>query len=327
MPRISKEEIAAAREVDLLTYLQEHEPHELVRSTHGEYRTVTHGSLVISGGAWFWHRGGFGAYSALDYLIKIRGMGFIEAVESVCGIRASPPVPSLAVKRKAQAKEVKNLILPPSVKYPTRLLSYLQSRGIHAGAIKRCLDAGVLYEGRYTLKGTGNIEAVCVFVGMDENGTARYGCMRGINSDLKRDCSGSDKKTGFELSLNDPDCSALAAFESPIDALSHLCLYPDRECHRLSLGGTSNAALTSYLEMNPQTNHVSLCLDADEAGQTAAQKIRAFLEKDGRFTHITVTIDPPAQGKDYNEALLHTVRQEREHNQAGHHKDDGHSLY
>jgi len=320
MPGVSGEQIAAAREVDLLTYLQEREPHELVRSTSGEYRTVTHGSLVISRGAWYWHRGGFGGYSALDFLVKIRGMDFVEAVKEVCGIRAPPALSSLAAKKDLPVKEQRVLLLPPPVKFPSRMLSYLQSRGINAGVIKRCLDAGVLYEGRH------NGESVCVFVGKDEHGKARLGCMRGINSDFKRDCSGSDKRFGFRLLPHDTASSALVAFESPIDAISHHCLFPDWDGHRLSLGGTSDAALISLLERDPHINHVSLCLDADDAGQTAAKRIKTFLGGDTRFSHITTTIDLPIMGKDYNEALLHSVRQEREQRQAGYHKDAGLSL-
>jgi len=320
MPGVSTEQIAAARDVDLLTYLQEREPHELVRSAPGEYRTATHGSLVISKGAWYWHRGGFGGYSALDFLVKVRGMDFVEAVEAVCGIRASPAPSSLAVKKESSAKEQRVLMLPPPVKYPSRALAYLQDRGIRADVIKRCMDAGVLYEGRY------DGEPVCVFVGKDEFGKARFGCMRGINRDMKRDCSGSDKKFGFWLSPHDPASGVLAAFESPIDAISHSCLFPDWDGHRLSFGGTSHAALISFLERNPQIKHVSLCLDDDGAGQIAARRIRTLLKTEGRFSHITATIDPPAQGKDYNELLLHTVRQEREQRQAGHRKDAGLSL-
>ena len=320
MPGVNSEQITAAREIDLLTYLQEREPYELVRSAPGEYRTVSHGSLVISKGAWYWHRGGFGGYSALDFLIKMRGMSFVEAVESVCGIRASPIVTSLAVKRESPEKEKRSLVLPPHVKYPARLLSYLQGRGIRTDIIKRCIDDGTLYEGRY------NGEAVCVFVGKDEKGTARFGCMRGINSDLKRDCAGSDKQFGFSLSPNDPECDVLAAFEGSIDAISHLCLFPGWDAHRLSLGGVSDAALISYLERNPQIKSVSLCLDADEAGQTAARRIKTFLEGDERFSHITATIDPPDHGKDYSDTLLHTVRQERDQQKAGHRKETGLSL-
>lgn len=65
---ISEEQVVAAREIDLLTYLENREPHELVHSAPGEYRTITHGSLVISKGKWYWNRGQFGGVSALDYL-------------------------------------------------------------------------------------------------------------------------------------------------------------------------------------------------------------------------------------------------------------------
>lgn len=64
MPGVSEEQVRLAREVDLLTYLQQNEPHELLPPKNGEYRTKTHGSLVISNGQWFWNRGGFGAVSA-----------------------------------------------------------------------------------------------------------------------------------------------------------------------------------------------------------------------------------------------------------------------
>ena len=82
---ITEEQVEAARKVDLLTYLQEREPYELVRSGPNEYRTVTHGSLVISKGKWYWNRGGFGGVSALDFLIKMRDMGFVDAVEDIMG--------------------------------------------------------------------------------------------------------------------------------------------------------------------------------------------------------------------------------------------------
>jgi hypothetical protein len=70
---------------------------------------------------------------------------------------------------------------------------------------------------------------------------------------------------------------------------------------------------------------VSLCLDADDAGDAAAGRIRSLLAEDERFAHITVTIDPPAVGKDYNDMLLHTKRTEREQH-AGRRKEAGHSF-
>ena len=50
MPWISEEQINAAKEVDLLSYLQAREPWELKKGGSNEYRTATNGSLVISNG-------------------------------------------------------------------------------------------------------------------------------------------------------------------------------------------------------------------------------------------------------------------------------------
>lgn len=49
MPGVTKEQIARAKEWDLLSYLQAYEPQELKRSGK-EYRKVSHDSLKISNG-------------------------------------------------------------------------------------------------------------------------------------------------------------------------------------------------------------------------------------------------------------------------------------
>jgi hypothetical protein len=307
MPGVSAETVKAAKAVDLLTYLQNREPGELKRSAPGEYRTRSHGSLVISNGRWYWNREGFGGPSALDYLIKVRGMGFVDAVNAVCGASSV----SLLVAReppKEVPNELKHLILPEPVRFPTNALSYLQKRGIASDAIRRCFENGSLYEGRF------NREAVCVFVGKDESGEARFACIRGINSGLKRDCSGSDKRFGFRLDATDRDCRSVAVFESPIDVLSHFCLYPNLDAHRLSLGGIAPLALTAFLERNPLIESVTLCLDADYAGREGSERIRIMLGEN--YPAIHTTIAPPPLGKDYNDALQHERqigKQSRQH--------------
>jgi hypothetical protein len=50
MPYYDKEQIAKAREMDLLTYLQNYDPNELIPMGHGTYCTRTHDSLKISHG-------------------------------------------------------------------------------------------------------------------------------------------------------------------------------------------------------------------------------------------------------------------------------------
>jgi hypothetical protein len=91
--------------MDLLTYLQYYEPHELVRFLGNVYTTRSHDSLKISNGKWNWWSRGIGGRSALDYLIKVRGMTLPEAVLQVDGqATITPPAPS----RKHEPVEPKN---------------------------------------------------------------------------------------------------------------------------------------------------------------------------------------------------------------------------
>ena len=346
MPWISEEQKKAAKEVDLLTYLQENEPHELVKSKYGvdEYRTKTNGSLVISNGLWRWNRGGFGGRSALDYLIKVRGLDFVDAVETILGTggavashgsvapsagsRSADTASALPVEGAEQMPLRAEFKLPETALLPANAVSYLQKRGISPEVINRCLVAGILYESRKYQN--------VIFVGRDENCRGRFACQRGIKDDFKADVAGSDKRYSFSLPAENPDSRELIVFESPIDLLSHATLQQrgglgdvmDKalhsatvtdlvlDSHRLSLGGTSDVALIAYLERNPAIEQITLCLDADEAGQTAARKIAAKLATDSRFEHISVFNRPPQNGaKDYNEVLLRAISAEIEQKQ------------
>ena len=125
MPGVTKEQIDKAKEWDLLSYLEAHEPHELKRCGPHEYCTRTHDSLKISNGKWCWNSRGIGGRTALDYLIKVRGMDFVGAVETLCGYRAPPP------QERPQPKPQKPFSLPEVSRFPSAMLSYLQGRGIH----------------------------------------------------------------------------------------------------------------------------------------------------------------------------------------------------
>jgi len=311
MPGVSEEQIARAKEVDLLSYMLAYERDNLVRQGSDRYVLRNHDSFVISNGKWRWNSRDYGrkTATALSYLMDVRGIGFTEAVEILSGERAAsipayqPPPPK------------KRAFYPPKAqRYATNAVSYLQKRGIHPDIIGKCIRSGTLYESRY------NGMAVCVFVGRDETGKERFACMRGISSDLKQDAAGSNKSYSFHLPAKNLDSHHLAVFESPIDALSHATI-GQREGwqwngHRLSLGGTSNVALMAFLERNPQIARIALSLDNDEAGRTAAANIQTQLAEDARFAHIRVSINPPSAGsKDWNDALLHTVKLEREHKQ------------
>lgn len=84
-PYLSKEQIAAAREMDLLTYLRRFEPEELVHIGGDTYATRTHDSLKISNGKWCWWSRGIGGTTALDYLTMVEGGSFLDAVQRILG--------------------------------------------------------------------------------------------------------------------------------------------------------------------------------------------------------------------------------------------------
>ena len=321
MPGVSKEQIELARDVDLLSYLQSNEPHELLPPKNGEYRTATHGSLVISKGKWVWNRTGVGGVSALDYLVKVRGMHLVEAVETVLGVRGSPSFSALPVKAPPPPAKARTFYPPKPVRYSNRAVSYLQRRGISPEVINHAMRLGILLESRYyNPESEYHNAAVCVFAGRDDSGKVVFAALRGIDTDLKQDKAGSDKRFNFRIPPMNPDSRHLAVFEAPVDALSHSTLQQrggwQWDGHRLSLGGTSSVALISFLERNPQICRVILHLDNDAAGLTAARKIKAQLAADNRFKHIRISINPPRGAKDYNDALLSVVRMEQEQKQS-----------
>ncbi len=83
MGYVTPEQIAQAKEWDLLTYLQRYDPHQLVHVGGSTYCTREHDSLKISNGKWNWFSRKIGGKTALDYLIKVQGFSFTEAVEAL----------------------------------------------------------------------------------------------------------------------------------------------------------------------------------------------------------------------------------------------------
>ena len=80
MPFIPPEQLARAREMDLLTYLRCCEPDELVSVGGNAYATKSHDSLKISNGEWYWWSRGVGGSSALDYLTTVRRLSLPDKI-------------------------------------------------------------------------------------------------------------------------------------------------------------------------------------------------------------------------------------------------------
>jgi len=291
---VTKEQIAKAKEWDLLSYLQTYEPQELKRSGPNEYCTRTHDSLKISHGKWCWNSRGIGGRTALDYLIKVRDMDFVEAVEALCGQRAPPP------QERSIPKPPKPFALPEASRFPSMMLAYLQGRGIHPEIISACVQSGMLYESRRYNN--------CVFVGKDPEGCARFACLRGTRDNFRIDVEGSDKRYNFSMPASDPACPRLAVAESPIDALSVATLVKLsggnwRDNNYLSLGGTAPRAMLQFLHDHPHVTLVSLCMDNDEAGLKGMKRLEQAIREDPELSQRVTMVyqnPPPAEfGKDW----------------------------
>ena len=144
---VSPEQIAQAKEIDLLTYLRSYDPYALVHVSGNTYCTREHDSLKISNGKWNWFSRGIGGKTALDYLIKVQGFSFTQAVEALVGQNFSP-LPH-APQAKPKEREPRKLLLPRASRCATHAVSYLHGRGIDYELIDYCIQTGrLLYQHR-----------------------------------------------------------------------------------------------------------------------------------------------------------------------------------
>ena len=149
--QVSKAEIEQARKLDLLSYLQQYEPQELVKVASGVYSTRSHDSLKISHGKWYRWSTGVGGVSALDYLIKVRDMHFVDAVLHLCDcLRFMQPIQGYTSKAPKRSP----FILPKPNHNNDRAIDYLMRRGIGAPLLRFCVNTGRLKEYRLSLPST-----------------------------------------------------------------------------------------------------------------------------------------------------------------------------
>ena len=311
MPYVQSDTISKAREVDLFSFLKEREPSELVKCYGDEYCTRSHDSLKISNGKWFWHSRGIGGASALDYLVKVRNMDFVEAVKCVVGTTVLPPSSAVPKSKKKYSR----LYLPPCDFECRTVKPYLLSRGLDESIIDFFIAKKMIAEDKEN--------GYALFIGRDENGKAKHCSVRATDgTNLKKDVAGSDKRYPFRLINNGK--KTLRVFESAVDLMSYLTIKKMRkesiaESNYLSLAGVYlprenisetkiPVAVEYYLEHN-YTENIVLHLDNDFAGQRMSNAIFVLLGE-----HYKVVYRPPPVGKDFNEYLQNITinREERE---------------
>ena len=293
MQLISDEDLARAREMDLLTYLTYYDPGNLRHVSGSVYSTVEHDSLIINNGKWCWFSQGIGGKSALDYLIKVKQVPFREAVERLIGYIAEPLPP--VKPREEPPKEFK---MPELNSDPSRAAQYLIGRGIDPEIVQWCIDHKLIYE-------TTKYQNV-LFVGYDREGVPRYGAVRSIFGTFKGDVQGSNKRIAFRL-VKAQHPRKVHVFEAVPDLLSFATLVKlegknwrkETYLSLAGIGGTSlPRALEQFLKDYPDVTHIYLHLDNDEPGRKAAQRIAELLSPKYHIRN-----RPPPEGKDYNEYL------------------------
>ena len=301
MPYIAPEVITEAKRMDLLTYLREYEPGELVKFSSNTYTTRTHDSLKISNGKWMWWSRGIGGKSALDYLIKVRGMYFVQAVQTIMG-NGSVSFPTY---ENIKSYEEQPLLLPEKSPTTDVVFDYLFGRGIDFEIINHCLEQELIIESLPYHN--------VVFIGYDEGKEPKYAAYRATNqSRIMGDCTGSKKQYSFRLTAE--NTGEVHLFECAIDLLSYATLMKLegkdwRQYNLVSLAGVYSpkqkikdskvpVTLSRLLEKDKTIRRIVLHLDNDIAGRKATKALQTILSD-----KYEVVDDPPQYGKDVNDFL------------------------
>ena len=180
---------------------------------------------------------------------------------------------------------------------------YLRERGIAQQVIDSFIRSGLLYE---------DLFHNCCFIGKNAEGKPVFASKRGTSDwhgkPFKCDAAGSDKSVAFRLPC-DPEVNWVCVFEAPIDLMSFCTLNRSVRSNAVALCGLAERPLDTYLKENPTLKRVVLCLDADEPGQEATQRLMKKYKGQG----YAVSVRVPPKGKDWNE-YIQLQAQERQQN-------------
>ncbi len=274
--------------------------YDIKKVGNSEYTLKQHDSMRINSETnyWIWNSHNVSGVGVISFLEKFEGLSRDDAKSTVLQLKGSVEFTKTNYTKPMSNKPKGKIELPEKSETSKRMIAYLtNTRNIDYEIVKNLKSKGVIYE---------DSKHNVVFLGQDKNGEVKYATRRGTytykNKKFVGEVANSDKNYGFNLSSNDVS-SKVYVFESPIDAMSHMTLtkqvgldYTNQ--NRLSLGGVSDKALEQYLKDNVHIKEITLCLDNDEAGRDATDKIfNKFKDK------YIIKVNFPKEGKDYNEYL------------------------
>ena len=250
-----------------------------------------HDSITIRGSKWFDHKNQAGG-GAIKFMQEFYDMDFQTAVQELLGQRVTPL--SHSPPKVSAKEEKKEFRLPEANTNMHRVYAYLiKQRFISPDIISHFANQHTLYEDKEHHN--------AVFVGVDENGVPRQASKRSTNSygnSFRITCQGSDTRYSF---AHFGESKRLYVFEAPIDMMSFLTLYPkDWQKHSyIAMNGVYENAVLTALKNHSNLSEVILCVDNDEGGIEAVNRLRDILNENG-YSNVK-RLAP--EFKDWNECL------------------------
>ena len=250
-----------------------------------------HDSITLRGSKWFDHKNQVGG-GAIKFMQEFYGMDFQTAVQELLGQRVTPL--SHSPPKVSAKEEKKEFRLPETNTNMHRVYAYLiKQRFISPDIISHFAKQHTLYEDKEHHN--------AVFVGVDENGVPRQASKRSTNSygnSFRITCQGSDTRYSF---AHFGESKRLYVFEAPIDMMSFLTLYPkDWQKHScIAMNGVYENAVLAALKNHSNLSEVILCVDNDEGGIEAVDRLKDILSENG-YTDVK-RLAP--KFKDWNEVL------------------------
>lgn len=251
-----------------------------------------HDSITIRGSKWFDHKNQTGG-GAIKFMQEFYGMDFQTAVQELLG-QTVTPLSNIPPKADTQEPKPREFKLPEPNSDMHRVYAYLiKQRFIAPEVITHFAKQHTLYEDKEHHN--------AVFVGIDENGVPRQASKRSTNSygnSFRITCQGSDTRYSF---AHFGESKRLYVFEAPIDMMSFLTLYPnDWQKHScIAMNGVYENSVLTALKNHSNLREFVLCVDNDEEGIEAVDRLRDILHENG---YPNVKRLAP-EFKDWNECL------------------------